>query len=94
MSTKSKTNITMVEHLNNSGALEKAIADGNAMAVKLAAELKSSRDAFERLEPQQHPKIHIDTGYDHNSGKTTQVQAQDYIQRQIKRINDCLGDRV
>jgi len=64
MVTKSKSIGTMAEHLQSCRALEDLIEASNTMAVKLAAELEKARDALEKLEPEQHPKILTGVKYD------------------------------
>jgi hypothetical protein len=89
------TDKTVTQHLADSAALAKTIADANALVVKLQGELNIARAAFELLAPWQHQRLDIGPLYGGAYERDQKPLKGDVIcALHIKRINAVLGDRA
>ena len=84
---------TVTEHLNNCKDITKTIADANALVVKLQAEFEVARRVFEALKPMQHPALRMSISYS-PFDKLANNAPEKFIDEEISRINQLLGDRA
>lgn len=86
---------TVKEHTDETDQVLKIVNSANALVKKLQAELAISRATLEDLAAMQHPKLVMQVPYairgSNTDDKTTPAGV---IDRQVKRINELLGDKV
>ncbi|WP_420411640.1 hypothetical protein [Roseibium sp.] len=90
------TSKTVKEQIEQTDQVMKLLNDGNALANKLAGELKKCRQSFELLRAfQPNDQFKVDLPY---SMKTKngdqQFSMREIIDRQVTEINSILGDRA
>ena len=87
---------TVKEHLQESDRVESLVKDANALVKKLQSELAVTRTTLEALSEMQHPKIvmQIPYGLRGNQQNDNDTSPSGVISRQVRRINELLGDKA
>jgi len=91
--------MSLADHLKASEEITKHVEQSDALAKKLGLHLKETRATLEELKifcPNESFKIrspyHLRRG--DNPSSCDEVSMASIIDRQVRRINDILGDRV
>lgn len=86
---------TVKQHMEETDQVQKLVKSANGLVTKLQAELSQARTTLEELSGMQHPKLLMRIPYGiRGSGKEDETSPAGVIDRQVKRINELLGDKV
>ena len=86
---------TVKQHMEETDQVQKLVKSANGLVTKLQAELAQARTTLEELSGMQHPKLVMRVPYGiRGNGKDVETSPAGVIDRQVKRINEILGDKV
>lgn len=89
------TDKTVHQHLADSAALAKTIADANALVLKLQKQIQEDRQVIELLGQWSHPKLKISPLYGvWVPSETSEATGEVVAKLAVARINALLGDRA
>ena len=90
-----KNDTTMKQQADAITTVSKLMGAAMALPERLAKQLREARAVLETLQEYQHPKLSIDLNYSLKDAMgDSRIPPATLIEREIKRINDILGDRA
>lgn len=89
--------MALAEHLKASEEIVKHVEQSDALAKKLGEQLKRTRETLETLKafsPDDRFKVSAPYHLRSDNSNAAEASMNDIINRQIRKINELLGDRV